>query len=99
MQDPANAALTITNNSYAVPINGYGECEIADTIYQSGVRSLPAVTEGQLINNSRSVARYMTLVKRCQGGKGVYKLMPQHPLWNADNGVLMPAAQRLRSPP
>ena len=91
VQTPANAALTITNSSFALPLNGLFECELADTIYQSGVGSIPAITEGQLINDGRSVGRYMKIVKRCQGGKGVYKLMPQHPLWNADNGVLLPA--------
>jgi len=91
VQTPPNAAVVITNNSAATPLNGLGECEINDSIYQSGIGSLPAVTKGQLINRFRTVDWYRMLVLECQGGKGVYKLMPQHPLWNADNGVLLPA--------
>ena len=37
VQAPPNAALTITNNSYAIPLNGLAECELADTIYTSPV--------------------------------------------------------------
>ena len=91
-QNPANADLTITTASSVFPTNGIGECEIADTIYESGVGSLPAVTRGQLVNAERCFAdRYRIFVDDVQGGKGVYKLMPQHPLWNKDNGVLLPA--------
>lgn len=60
--------------------------------FWSGVGSLPAVTRGQLVNAERLFAdRYRVFVDDVQGGNVVYKLMPQHPLWNKDNGVLLPA--------
>lgn len=75
------------------PLNGATECEFPTSVMQSGVGSIEAVTDGQLVRAIRPGAnRYRLFVDKAQGGEFTIKYMPQHPLLTNDQQVLLPAS-------